>query len=154
MVLCGPRDAVKPLGLVAACRHGQNGQQMTITYFDGTVLESLLLSRGNNSLRAAVPGDDDARTFTLVNNAWISESGERVKIEVAWERRGQANIPMERECVCSKKLASCLVSMLLAGSNGDDLIEDMLYVYSAEGSHVRIQSSRLGGRARGSENVG
>ena len=131
-------------------RDPQNGSKMTITYSDGTVVEAVLLSRGNNSLCVAVPGDDHARRFTLVNNAWISEGGDPVKIEFAWERRGQCGPPRESECVCSKELASRLVSMLLAGSNGDDLIEDMLYVYSAEGRHARMAA----GRGRGSENVG
>ena len=122
---------------------------MTITYPDGTVAEALLLLRGTNSVCVAVAGDDDARAFSLINNVWISESGERVRIEFAWERRGQSDLPRESECVCSKEMASRLVSMLLAGSDGNDLVEDMLYVYSAEGRHAPTADSRVRKRSFG-----
>jgi hypothetical protein len=113
---------------------------MKITYQDGTVLDAMLLSRGSNFLRLAVSGEDDARTFTLSDGDWRSESGQRVRIELAWERRRLSVVPTESECVCSIELASRLVSMLLVDSHADDLLDDMLYVLSAEGTQVRRES--------------
>jgi hypothetical protein len=105
---------------------------MTIKYPNGTVLNALLLSRANDTLRVTVPGDDDVRTFTLIREAWISEKSEPVTIEFAWQRREAVAVTNETECVCSKELASRLISMLLAEPKVDDLIENMLYVFSTE----------------------
>lgn len=116
---------------------------MTITYPNGTAVEALLMARTNDTLRAAVSGDDDARTFTRVNGTWISENGERVTIEFAWQRGKTRDVPTQSECVCSRKLASQLIPMLLAGSEGDDVLENMLYVFSTESRGVRIQKRRL-----------
>jgi hypothetical protein len=116
---------------------------MTITYRNGTVLDAVLLSRGPDTLCAAVRGEEDARTFTLAGGTWVSEECEPVRIEFAWERRNDIQVPSEADCICSKERASRLISMLLVGSNGDDLIEDMLWVFSAEGKRVRIQQTPL-----------
>ena len=118
-------------------------EHMTISYPDGTALEALLLSRGDDTLRVIIPGDDDVRTFTLIRGTWVSEDCEPVKIEFAWQRSGKADLPREVDCICSKELASRLTSMLLAGTADDDLIDNMLYVFSVEGHRVRIQQSQL-----------
>jgi hypothetical protein len=96
---------------------------MTINYPDGTTLKALLLMHGNDTLQAAVPGDDDARTFTIANGTWITEECEPVTIEFAWQRREKAQVPNETECVCPTDLASRLISALHAGTKGDRLIE-------------------------------
>ena len=116
---------------------------MTITYPNGTALNAVLLSRENTRLRTAVLGEEDARAFTLISGTWISEDCEPVRIEFGWERRGPSNVPAEADCLCSKTHASRLISMLLAGSKGDDILEDMLWVFSAEGERVRIRQSQL-----------
>jgi len=116
---------------------------MTITYPNGVAVQALLMARGNDYIRAAVPGDDDVRSFHLVNKSWFSEEGDPVKIEFAWQWRGTADIPAESECVCPKALASHLMSVLLQSSESDDVVEDMLYLLSSEGAAVRIQQSRL-----------
>jgi hypothetical protein len=95
---------------------------MTINYPDGTILKALLLSRDNDTLRASVPGHDDVRTFILNDRIWISEDGEPVNIEFAWQRREQVSVPSEAECVCSKELAFRLISGLRAATLGDGLI--------------------------------
>jgi hypothetical protein len=116
---------------------------MTITYSNGTTLNAVLLSRGTNSLRTAVLGEDDARSFTLVNGVWTSDDCEVVRIEFGWERCGQSPVPTEAECVCSEQFASRLISMLLAGSQGDsDVLEDMLWVFAAEGQRVRLDQAQ------------
>jgi hypothetical protein len=111
---------------------------MKITYSDGTVLNAVLLSRESDTLRTAVLGEDDARAFTFVSGVWTSEDCEVVSIEFGWERRGQSPIPTDAECVYSEQFASRIISMLLAGSQGDDVLEDLLWVFAAEGQRVRL----------------
>ena len=122
-----------------AFRHAQD--EMRITYPNGTVVEALLLSRGQETLRVVVPGDDDTRTYTRAGGAWRSDKGEPVHIELAWDRRGDAGVP-EAEFVCSKKLASRLMSLLVRCS-GDDLLDDVLWVFAPEGRRVAIHQTPL-----------
>ena len=68
---------------------------MTITYSDGTAQEAVLLFHANETLRAAIPAQDDVCTFIRVNGTWTSEGGEPVKIEFAWQRRINDDTPME-----------------------------------------------------------
>src|SRR4051794_34447927 len=115
---------------------------MTITYPNGKVVNAVLLSRGKHTLRAAVMGEDDARAFTLADGTWISDGCEAVRIEFGWERRGKSNVPTDADCVIPEQFASRLISMLLAGSTGDDdVLEDMLWVFCAEGQRVRINQA-------------
>ena len=116
---------------------------MTITYSNGTVLEAIVLAHEEEGLRVAVAGDGDVRTFRRIHGVWISEECEPVTVEFAWERHGTANVPDEADCICPKKLASRLISMLLAGTDKDDPLQDALYVLSAEGNRVRINQSML-----------
>jgi hypothetical protein len=108
---------------------------MTITYPNGEILEALLLSRGKDTLRAAIAGGDDVRSFTLIHDQWISEEWEAVQIAFAWSRCGGSSIPSEADCICPKDLASRLISMLFTGSGGDDALDDMLWVFSAAASN-------------------
>jgi hypothetical protein len=121
--------------------HGE-WRQMTINYADGRVVEAILLSRGNDALRVAIQGEDDAQIFTLISGTWVSEEDGTVRIEFAWEHRGQANAP-EADCICSKKLASRLISKLLVGSDESDLLDDLLWVLSADGQSVAIHQNQL-----------
>ena len=116
---------------------------MTIRYPDGTVVNALLLSRGNDTLRAVAPHDADVRTFTLRSGSWLSENCEPVTLEFNWEHNQQSAIPEETECTCSKPLARKLISMLFAGSEMDSVTDNMVYVFSADGNRVRIQKSQL-----------
>ena len=117
---------------------------MTITYSNETVLEAIVLTHEEETIRVAVAGESDARTFRRIHGVWISEEREPVAIEFAWQRHVAVKVLDEVDCICSKKLASRLISMLLAGEGGDDLLEDVLYVLSAEGSSVRINHSSVG----------
>jgi hypothetical protein len=116
---------------------------MTITYSNGTALEGIVLSHEEEALRVAVAGEGDVRTFRRINGVWISEECEPVAVEFAWGRHRATNVPDEVDCICPKKLASGLISMLLAGTDEDNLLEDALYVLSAEGNGVRINQSML-----------
>jgi hypothetical protein len=113
---------------------------MTITYSNGTVLEAIVLAHEEEALRVAVAGEGDVRTFGRIHGVWISEECEPVAVEFAWQRHGVVNVLDEVDCICPKKLASRLISMLLAGEGAHELPEDVLYVRSAEGSSVRIKS--------------
>jgi hypothetical protein len=116
---------------------------MTITYSNGTVLEAIVLVHEEEALRVAVTGEGDVRTFRRIHGTWISEDGEPVAAEFAWQRLGAANAPAEVDCICPKELASQLISMLLAGPGEDDLLKDAFYCLSPEGNKVRISQSRL-----------
>jgi hypothetical protein len=116
---------------------------MTITYSNGTVLEAIVLAHEEEALRVAVAGEGDVRTFRHIHGVWISEECEPVAVEFAWQRHGTANLLNEVDCICPKKLASQLISMLLTGEGADDLLGDSLYVLSAEGSSVRINQSSV-----------
>ena len=119
---------------------------MRITYPNGRVIEALLLSRGQETLRVVVPGDDDTRTYTLAEGAWRSDKGEPVHIELAWDGRSNSGVPAEAEFVCSKKLASRLMSLLVSFSS-DDLLDDVLWVFAPEGRRVAIRQTRRGIKA-------
>lgn len=132
-----------PWNLSVRRTYWQNGNAMTITYTNGSAVEALLLSREDDSLRVAVPGDNDLRTFCLINGTWFSESGEQVNIEFAGQRNLSPDTPTEDDCFCPKKLASYLMSLLVASGEGEDLLEDFLYELYAEASGVRVKSRSL-----------
>jgi hypothetical protein len=117
--------------------------QMTIHYANGRVLEAILLSRGNDTLRAAVRGEGDAQIFTLISGTWVSEKDGPVNIEFAWEDGDQASVPTEADCICSKRLASRLISRLVVDSNEGDLIDDLLWLLSADGQRIGIHQNQL-----------
>jgi hypothetical protein len=102
-----------------------------------------LYDHANDTLRIAIQGEDDTQIFTLIRGSWVSEEDGPVRIEFAWEHRGQASIP-EADCICSKKLASHLISKLLVGSNDSDLIDDLLWVLSADNQRGGIHQNQLG----------
>ncbi len=120
---------------------------MKITYQNQTVCDAVLVSNTKNKLRAAVPGDHDMRTFHRAGAVWLSEESEPVTIEFAWQGPGVGaprEVPTEDDCVCSKKLASRLISMLLSGAGWDEPGAHQLYEFSADGNNqVRIHQSQL-----------
>jgi len=54
-----------------------------IKYKNGTTLQGILLALGDQLLRVAVKGKDDAVQFRLVNGLWVSEDCEVVTFEFA-----------------------------------------------------------------------
>jgi hypothetical protein len=111
---------------------------MTIQFPDGKSLHALLLSVETDSVRAAVSGDEDVRVFTRSKTNWISDRGERVKLQFAWEQEKSAPIPDESHFVCPKHLAFELISRLLDSSVTGPCGEKPLFVFSAEDERVRI----------------
>lgn len=84
---------------------------MKIIYSNGTMREALLLSRTENTLRAAVAGRNDALTFTFAHDTWLSEEWEPVQIEFAWGHTGRLNVPSESDFTCSTNLSSRCLSL-------------------------------------------
>jgi len=116
---------------------------MTILYPNGTVVEAILLSYQDDALRAAAPDSDDVLTFTRVHGVWISEEIEPVTIQFEWQRHGMSQVVAEADCVCSKALASRLISHLLGNSERDELAANPLYILTAEGLRVGIGHDQL-----------
>ena len=54
-----------------------------IHYNNGRVLHGVVLAFGDRLVRVAVKGSDDALEFRLVNQVWVSEDCEIVKLEFA-----------------------------------------------------------------------
>jgi hypothetical protein len=102
---------------------------VTITYSDGTVLKAIVLSHEEDEIRAIAAGCDDVLAFTRIHDTWISEEIEPVSIEFEWQRQGAVKVLDEVDCICSKKLASRLISMLLAEEGGQPALR-MLFTFS------------------------
>src|SRR6266705_1330538 len=107
---------------------------MKITYQNGTFHDALLLSHGEDTLRAAVPGDGDVRTFHRAGIVWFSEKSEPVTIEFTWQCAMVREVPTEDDCVCSKTLASRLISRLQSSAGQEEPAANPLYVFSADGN--------------------
>lgn len=104
---------------------------MTITYPDGTWVQAMLLSRSADTMRVALEGDDDARSFECVNGTWVSEDFQPVVVTFEWEKIKSVCTPAVSDCVCSQELAAQLISRLLDPEA--DALEEMLSALSAAG---------------------
>jgi hypothetical protein len=87
---------------------------MTIHYSDGKALEAVLLTRTETTIRAAVQGADDVTEFSKINDAWVSEDCEPVRIVFAWQRQKFAETVTEADCICSRELATRLLHLLFS----------------------------------------
>jgi hypothetical protein len=56
---------------------------ISIHYSNGTALQGIVLAFGDRLMRVAVKGSDDTVEFRLVNQVWVSEDCEVVKLEFA-----------------------------------------------------------------------
>ena len=132
--------AYKGLG---SFRQGWHNTFMTIKYPDGTEVEAIVLSHRDDALRAAAPDSDEVLAFTRLNGVWISEDIEPVPMQFAWQRRGLPHVVDEVDCVCSKALASRLISHLLGASEPDASRSNPVYVFSLDGQRMRIGLDQL-----------
>ena len=114
----------------AVASRGENAKEVIIQYPDGSAVEGLLLVADAESMRVAVPGDDDIRTFTLANGVWRSEAGHAVAFRSTDDK--------ERHFVCPKPLGMKAISHLLESFPSGD----PLYVFSASGKNVHISVLR------------
>jgi hypothetical protein len=88
---------------------------MLIRYNNGKLIEGVVLSENENSMRVAVRGAADAAEYTFVNGVWISEDCEPVQIQFEWERTATPEVINEEDCICSKELAAHLLQLLFSG---------------------------------------
>jgi hypothetical protein len=72
-------------------------------------------------MRVAVRGGDDPVELTDISGVWISEDCEPVQVQFAWQRKTQAQIVEEAECICSRELASRLIHLLWNGTNEPEM---------------------------------
>jgi len=89
---------------------------MTINYPNGRIIEAVILTRSEKSIRAAVPGADDVVRFANVKGTWVTEELEPVEIRFEWQRRGKEPMAVEADCICSQELAARLVDLLTRDS--------------------------------------
>jgi hypothetical protein len=54
-----------------------------IKYSNARVLQGIVLSFGDELMRAAIKDSDDAAEFRLINGVWVSEDCEIVRLEFA-----------------------------------------------------------------------
>ena len=54
---------------------------LTFSFLDGRRMEGMLLTIGRDHMRLAVPGQEDAVEFRLVDGYWVAEDGERIELE-------------------------------------------------------------------------
>ena len=58
-------------------------QMIRIHYNNGRVLQGVVLTFGDRLVRVAVKGSDDTSEFRLVNQVWVSEDCEVVRLDFA-----------------------------------------------------------------------
>ena len=92
-----------------------------IHYNNGRVLQGVVLAFGNRLVRVAVEGSEDAVEFKLINQVWVSEDCEVVKLHFADFRQGVT--PEE----CEE-----------AGSEDADLLDSFLHFRSQPASLRRV----------------
>jgi hypothetical protein len=116
---------------------------MTINYPNGTVLPAVVLSRGEEEIRAIAPDCEDVLVFTRIRGMWVSEELEPVTIEFG---RQAAATPVEYsddDYICPKELAASLIQSLLGACERDEAGADGFYVFSPQGTNVAIQRTEL-----------
>src|ERR1017187_4476381 len=67
-------------------------QKIRIHYNNGRVLQGVVLAFGGRLVRVAIQDTEDARGVRLVNQVWVSEDCEVVKLDFA-----QSTAPVETE---------------------------------------------------------
>lgn len=88
---------------------------MIIRYAHGQILEAVLLSRTETTMRVAIENCEDIQEFNWINGIWVSEDCEPVQVEFSWSRQRTAPEVTETDCICSHELAARLIHMLYAG---------------------------------------
>ena len=79
---------------------------MTIKYSDGRRIEGVILSPGDSAMRVALKRAEDTMDFAFMAGTWVSENGEPVEVEYAWQRHALKKPVSEADCICSKELAA------------------------------------------------
>jgi hypothetical protein len=66
-------------------------------------------------MRVALQQHDDIVALALVNDVWVSDECEPVKVDFAWERSEGTVEATEEDCICSHDLAAHLIHLLYTG---------------------------------------
>lgn len=90
---------------------GMIDPKMTIRYANGTIKESVLLSRAADSLRVAIEGCDDVTELRRINGVWVTDQCEPVYVAFAWEREPATEVT-EADCICAPEVAARLIHLL------------------------------------------
>jgi len=93
---------------------------MTITYANGQTIKAALVVRTDNRIRVALAGQDDLTEFTQINDVWVSEDCEPVRIEFGWPPRINREYK-EEDFVCSADLAAKMIHRLLNPEEDEEL---------------------------------
>jgi hypothetical protein len=94
---------------------------MTIKNSDGRTFDAVLLTRTENTIRAAMEGADDVMEFTNIRGTWVSADCEPVTIQFAWELCDRKPAITEADCCCSPELAARLLHLLFSDSSEDEI---------------------------------
>ncbi len=113
---------------------------MTVKYADGRVKNGLLIAWENRKMRVVLEGADDTEELISVCDAWISDSGDPVKVQFEWQHHAVQQTVTEADCVCSKELAASLIDCLFGGNQ---LAMDHTLSESAHASNVIWNRSPL-----------
>jgi hypothetical protein len=116
---------------------------MTITYPNGTILPAVVLSRGEEEIRAIAPGCEDVLVFTRIRGMWFSEELEPVTIEFGHQTAIAPAAYSDDDYICPKELAAGLIQTLLGVCERDEACADGFYVFSPQGTNVAIQRTEL-----------
>ena len=116
---------------------------MTITYPSGTVLPAVVLSRGEEEIRAIAPDCEDVLVFKQIRGTWISEELEPVTIEFGRQSVTAPAAYSDDDYICPKELAASLIQSLLGACERDEAGTDGFYVFSPQGTNVTIQRTEL-----------
>jgi len=54
---------------------------ITIRFFDGRLVDAVVLAVGAGRMRISLPGNDDAKELAVANGTWVIENHEPVELE-------------------------------------------------------------------------
>ena len=54
---------------------------LTMSYFDGRLVEAIILALSGDRMRISIPDSDDAIELTLAQGVWTTENHEPVELE-------------------------------------------------------------------------
>jgi len=91
---------------------------MIVHYQDGRMVEGFILSLTDDAVHLALKDAGDVTVFTRHNNIWVSEDCDPVMLRFGKAFRPTLGISTEEDSLCSASMATRLVDLLLARSNG------------------------------------
>jgi hypothetical protein len=70
-----------------------------IRYCGGVIVEGVVLARGQNHLRVAVPGFPEVVELNRTGALWSADSGESVEFDFFMKDRKEVEAPSRSKCV-------------------------------------------------------